>query len=77
MTDHISPNPFNRDSLRLAPSHSETIGVEKLLMNVLVRKPTDQDFSELLPVPDAILNGLAKEVDALVAACLAAGGMLQ
>jgi hypothetical protein len=49
MTDTSAPNPFDPASLRLDQNFADTIGVEKLLTTVPVRKPNRQDYVRVHP----------------------------
>jgi hypothetical protein len=46
---HVVPDPYDPESLRLDQSFVETSGVKKLLTNVPVRKPNNQDFVRVHP----------------------------
>jgi hypothetical protein len=47
-----APDPFDLDALRLSQSFTETAGVKKLLMTVLVDKPHNQDWVRVHPGQD-------------------------
>ena len=64
MTEHNkkppTPNPFDPDSLRIS-GDVNTVGAEKVLLRIVVRKPNKQEFfrvnaSEELRLPCAILE---------------------
>jgi len=43
MSDGLPPNPFDPDSLRIT-GDVNSVGAEKLLVRLPVRKPTKQEF---------------------------------
>lgn len=49
-------NPFDPSALRLDQSFADTVGVEKLLTTVPVRKPNRQDFVRVHPDPSYRLS---------------------
>lgn len=44
-----APHPFDLESLRLAQDFASSVGVQKLLTTVPVRKPNKQDFFQVHP----------------------------
>lgn len=65
-------NPFDPSNLRLSTDYSQAVGVEKLLTQVPVRKPSKQDFVRVNAAPeytvDTLLIDLADEMEVYVVA---------
>ena len=49
--DKKKPNPFDPDSLRVT-GDVNTVGAEKILVRISVRKPTKQEYFRVRPNPD-------------------------
>lgn len=52
-------NPFDPAALRLNPSFADTVGVQRLLTTIPVRKPNRQDFFRVNPDPAFCLTPAA------------------
>ena len=46
-----APDPFNPEALRLPPDFEQKVGLTKVLNNVPVRKPNDQEWFDVCPDP--------------------------
>ncbi len=47
-----APNPFDPDSLRVS-GDINTVGAEKLLVRIAVRKPTKQEYFRVYPIKNS------------------------
>jgi hypothetical protein len=45
------PDPFNPEALRLSPDFEQMSGVKKVLNNISVRRPNDQEWFDVSPDP--------------------------
>jgi hypothetical protein len=46
-----APDPFSPEALRLPPDFEQKVGLSKVLANIPVRKPNDQEWFDVCPDP--------------------------
>lgn len=60
--EKIKPNPFDPNSLRIAPGFSSNFSVTKITTTIPVRKPTREEFFRTSPVSDHTIDLLLLEL---------------
>ena len=61
MSPDSAPNPFDPDNLRIS-GDVNTVGAEKLLVRLAVRKPTKQEYFRVHPGPEFRLSSAILEI---------------